>query len=218
MKEIKPYLLNWIFNNAKKGAKPPKPVLPDGIKFGSTASTSVNFDWLVKVDTSNIVDCSSMFRGCTALTTIPLFDTSNCSNMNHVFHGCTNLTSIQAYNTSKVVTLGSAFQQCTSLVTAPNWDLSSAEIADYLFADCSNLENVFEYNTTKITTLAIAFRNCSKLTNESLNNILAMCSKATQYTATKTLKAIGLSQTQATTCQSLSNWNDFVAAGWSTGY
>lgn len=35
---------------------------------------------------------------------------------------------------------------------------------------------------------------------------------------TKTLKYMGISSTQATTCQSLSNWSAFTAAGWTTGY
>lgn len=34
----------------------------------------------------------------------------------------------------------------------------------------------------------------------------------------KILAYIGLSSAQATTCQTLSNWDAFVAAGWSTGY
>lgn len=62
------------------------------------------------------------------------------------------------------------------------------------------------------------FSRCSSLSNESLNNILEMCINATSYTGTKTLKQIGLTSSQATTCQSLSNWNDFVTAGWTTGY
>ena len=62
------------------------------------------------------------------------------------------------------------------------------------------------------------FSNCTSLSNESLNNVLAMCTNATSYTGTKTLKYIGINATQATTCQSLSNWSAFVAAGWTTGY
>ena len=34
----------------------------------------------------------------------------------------------------------------------------------------------------------------------------------------KRLKGIGLTQEQAEKCQTLSNWSDFVAAGWTTGY
>ena len=62
------------------------------------------------------------------------------------------------------------------------------------------------------------FNNCPKLSDNSLNNIMQMCINAVSYTGTKTLKYIGLSQTQATTCQSLSNWSAFTNAGWTTGY
>ena len=62
------------------------------------------------------------------------------------------------------------------------------------------------------------FDNCTSLTDDSLNNILAMLTNATAYTRTKTLKYIGLSKTQATTCTTLSNWAACEAAGWTTGY
>lgn len=62
------------------------------------------------------------------------------------------------------------------------------------------------------------FKNCTSLSNDSLNNILAMLTNATAYTGTKTLKYIGLSETQATTCTTLSNWTACETAGWTTGY
>lgn len=34
----------------------------------------------------------------------------------------------------------------------------------------------------------------------------------------KTLKALNLTSSQATRCQSLSNYQDFINAGWTTGY
>jgi hypothetical protein len=46
-----------------------------------------------------------------------------------------------------------------------------------------------------------------------------MCATAVQLSGSdKTLKNIGLSSTQATTCITLSNWADLEAAGWTTGY
>lgn len=62
------------------------------------------------------------------------------------------------------------------------------------------------------------FYNCIKLSDESLNNILAMCANATSYTDTKTLERIGLTSEQATKCTTLSNYSAFTAAGWTTGY
>ena len=64
------------------------------------------------------------------------------------------------------------------------------------------------------------FKGCNNLSNESLNNILQMCINATRitYAAYKKLSYIGLTQEQAERCQSLSNYEAFIAAGWVTGY
>jgi hypothetical protein len=62
------------------------------------------------------------------------------------------------------------------------------------------------------------FYGCISLSDESLNNILAMCTNATKITSNKTLEYIGLTSDQATRCQSLSNYSAFTAAGWTTGY
>ena len=62
------------------------------------------------------------------------------------------------------------------------------------------------------------FKNCTSLSDGSLNNILTICTNATSYPSTKTLKYIGLSEEQATKCQSLSNYQAFLDAGWTTGY
>jgi len=62
------------------------------------------------------------------------------------------------------------------------------------------------------------FIHCENLSNESLNNVLQMCINATSYAGTKTLKYIGLTIAQANICQSLSNWQEFLDAGWTAGY
>ena len=47
---------------------------------------------------------------------------------------------------------------------------------------------------------------------------LSMSTKSGQITSNKTLKYIGLTEEQATICQSLSNYQAFTNAGWTTGY
>lgn len=78
-----------------------------------------------------------------------------------------------------------------------------------------DLSQMDSYNATSLTNM---FYNCYSLNNNSLNSILDFCARAVSYTGTKTLRYLGLSQTQATTCQTLSNWNKFTSAGWTTGY
>jgi len=99
-----------------------------------------------------------------------------------------------------------------------NVDSSNVTNMDSMFSDCTNLTTIPLLDTSNVTSMGNMFRGCPNLSSDSLNNILAMCIGATNYTGTKTLKQLGLSETQAETCQTLSNWDAFVAAGWSTGY
>ena len=147
-----------------------------------------------QLDTSKVTNMSQMFNGCTNLTTIPLLDTSNVTNMNGMFYGCTNLTEIPLLDTNSVTNMQSMFKGCTNLTTIPQLD------------------------TNSVTNMSSMFLNCPNLSDESLNNILAMCKNATSYTGTKTLKYIGLTSEQATKCTTLSNYSAFTSAGWTTGY
>ena len=124
----------------------------------------------------------------------PLLDTSSVTNMESMFTSCTNLTTIPLLNTSKVTNMTLMFASCTNLTTIPLLDTSS------------------------VTGMTKTFYGCTSLSDESLNNILAMCKNATSYPYTKTLKQIGLTSDQATKCTTLSNYQAFTAAGWTTGY
>lgn len=170
-------------------------VLPNGIKFGTYASTNSDMSWLSNVDTSNLTTMARMFYSCENLVTVAFFDTSNVTDMDNLFYGC------------------------TSLVTAPEMDTSNVTMIRSLFYGCTSLVNVPVYNIESATSFGNMFSNCSNLSNESLNHILAMCASLTAtVTLAKTLKKIGLSQSQATTCTGLSNWASAQSAGWTTGY
>lgn len=91
----------------------------------------------------------------------------------------------------------------------------------YCFEYCDKLVNVPLYNVSSVGNGGLngMFNQCPRLSNDSLNNIMAMClTNENQWASNKNLKAIGLSSTQATTCTSLSNWAALSAAGWTTGY
>ena len=154
----------------------------------------VKKDGTVLLDTSNVTNMNSMFGDCTSLITIPLLDTSNVTDMRYMFQDCTSLTAIPLLDTSKVTNMRYMFYGCTNLTTIPLLD------------------------TGKVTYMDNMFQNCTSLSDESLNNILAMCKNATSYTGTKTLKYIGLTSEQANKCKTLSNYSAFTAAGWTTGY
>ena len=113
------------------------------------------------------------------------------------------------------------FWGCTNLTTIPLLDTSNVTSMEYMFYNCENLTTIPLLNTSNVTNMSQmfgGFNGCTSLTDESLNNILAMCKNATSYTDTKTLRYIGLTSTQANKCKTLSNYSAFTSAGWTTGY
>ena len=170
------------------------------------------------LDTSNVTKMNHMFSSCFNLTTIPLLDTSNVTDMVSIFNGCTSLTSVSQLDTSNVTNMDYMFYDCKSLTTIPLLDTSSATDTSYMFGNCTSLTSVPQFDTSNVTNMRSMFNNCSSLNNESLNNILAMCANAVKITSNKTLKYIGLTEEQAQICTTLSNYQAFTNAGWTTGY
>lgn len=166
--------------------------LPDGIVNQSNLITSIvkiNEDLIFSGTTAQYKFCD-----CSSLQYIKSINTSNVTDMQYMFKGCRSLKTIPVLDTSKVTAMIRMFQNCTSLTTIPILD------------------------TSKVTHPYNMFLNCSNLSDESLNNILAMCISAVKITSNKTLQYIGLTSEQATRCQSLSNYQAFLDAGWVTGY
>lgn len=169
-------------------------------------------------DTGKVTNMQTMFSSCSSLVEVPLFDTSKVTNMQEMFSSCSKLETIPLFDTSNVTNIASMFSGCSNLKTIPLLDTSNVINIFFVFINCSKLKNVPVLDISKATNIMSMFNNCTALSNESLNNILAMCIGATSYTGTKTLKTIGISSSQATTCQSLSNYQAFLNAGWTTGY
>lgn len=176
-----------------------KVVLPDGVRFYTTTAT--NMDWLADVDTSQITSFSAFFRSCRQITSLPYFDASNGTNFSQMCQSALALVSFPQIDTSNGTNFYQMFAGCQALVDVPVLDWSKATSLQYAFGVSSQ-------------------DACTNLSNESLNNILEMCANATAYIqqgTNMTLRYIGLTSAQATTCQTLSNWDAFVAAGWSSG-
>lgn len=146
---------------------------------------------------STITDMTRKYINNKNLNYFPLVNTSNVTAMTQAFD-TSDIQSIDAINTSKVLYFTQAFQNCNYLKDVPVFNFSSV---------------------TSTSNLYRMFYQCNRLTDTSLNNILASCILATNIiTGTKTLKYIGLTQAQAETCQTLSNYQAFLDAGWTTGY
>lgn len=144
------------------------------------------------------------------------------TSLEKAFYEWKGLKIVKNIVTSNSTNFNSIFRSCQRLITAPIMNTSKGKDFAYMFMECTNLQNVPVYdlsciNLTNGDKLQLAFYGCTSLTNESLNNILASCISATNITRNKTLSNLGLSSTQIATCQTLSNWAAFVAAGWSTG-
>ena len=144
---------------------------------------------------ASITSMYQKFRDDTALIYMPLVDTSNVTNMGNTFMSCTLLRTIPKLDTSRVTNMATMFYGCGRLIDLPVLD------------------------TSNVTTMSGMFQNGgNSLTNDSLNNLLKMCANATSYTGTKTLADLKLLQAKATICETLSNYQEFLDAGWSIGY
>ena len=66
-------------------------------------------------DTSKGIRFTSMFQGCSSLTTIPQLDTSNGTNFSYMFNSCSNLTNIPQLDTSNGTSFIHMFYNCTDL-------------------------------------------------------------------------------------------------------
>ena len=138
-----------------------------------------------------------------------------------LFSNATNLTTILNLNTEGSTSFSSTFSECSSLETLPNINASNSTNFSSMCSNCTSLKNVPIFDMVKCSAYQNSniFSGCPLLTNESLNNILASLLTAKNIVSTqKTLAKIGLSETQATTCTTLSNWQALANKGWTTGY
>lgn len=198
-----------------------------------------NLDEIPLLDTSNVTNMGSMFSGCDSLTTIPQLNTNQVINMSNMFANCKNLQTVPQLNTSNVTIMTSMFSGCRSLQTiplldtknvtstnnmlsyctnlqvVPQLDISKVTNTARMFGDCTNLVTIPVLNISSATTIGNTFINCPNLSDDSLNNILATCLTAK---TSRTLEYIGLTQEQAEKCTTLSNYEAFTSAGWTTGY
>lgn len=145
---------------------------------------------------SSLTSFGYKFQNDRKLLFFPYVDTSNFTSMSQAFSYST-IQSIAPIDSSKATNFLQMFNGCVNLRDVPELDASLAASGNAMW-------NIFNA--------------CTNLTDVSLNNIMKMCISAINYTGTKTLKDIGLTSAQATTCQGLSNYQDFLAAGWTTGY
>lgn len=128
----------------------------------------------------NVSNVASLWRGCTAMTTVPAdYFPSSCTNsisVGNMFNGCTSLKSLPAgllKNMTDITTALSMFTNCSSLETLPEGFFDAmvgcTNIKE-MFKGCTSLESLpaglFD-KMTSITATASAFYGCTGFTDES---------------------------------------------------
>ena len=115
--------------------------------YGCSSLLSIDIGDIV----SNGTDASNQYRGCTALTTVPLFNLSKCTSTRSMFASCTSLTSIPLLNLSSVTNAFAMFYQCNGLTTVPLFNLSSVTNAAGMFSQCTGLTTIPLLNLSNCT-------------------------------------------------------------------
>ena len=115
------------------------------------------------LDSSNVTNMSTMFNGCTSLTTVPQMNTDSVTNMSYMFNGCTSLTTVPQMNTDSVTNMSYMFKGCTSLTTVPQMNTNSVTNTSSMFDGCTSLTTVPQMNTGNVTNMISMFKGCSSL-------------------------------------------------------
>lgn len=158
------------------------------------AFANVNVQETSTMNAKVLTNAGSYFEIKNLIVELPTIDFSNMTVLSNAFSNFATLKKVNLTGTNNVTNLF------------------------HCFYFCNDLEDLNAFDTSSVGNFNATFTGCNSLTNESLNNILEMCINAISYEGTKTLLQLGLSSAQATRCQSLSNYQAFLDAGWATGY
>jgi len=175
-----------------------------------------------KLNLSATGSMASAFADCTRLKRIEDgLDTSSVTSIAEAFRACSSLEYIRELDLSACTSCYRAFQNCTSLESAPylNNILQNVDFAQ-MFWNCSSLKDLPFIRLSSASNLTNMFQGTgSNLDENSRKNLLWMLTGCT-YSRTKTLAHLGFTSSMysAASWQALSNYNDFVSAGWSIGY
>ena len=133
---------------------------------------------LASFKTSNVTDMSSMFSGCSKLTSLDLttFNTENVQNNCSMFKDCSSLTSLTFGNfyVGFSTNLSAMFQGCSALTSVDLSKFNTANVIDmqYMFDGCKSLASldVSMFDTGNVLNMCNMFSGCSSLTELDLMN------------------------------------------------
>ena len=124
---------------------------------GCTSLTSVDLD-----DYTDVTDAASMFKGCTSLTTVTSTQNLAITNATSMFEGCTSLTTGDLQHFVVTTTASSMYKSCTALITISNY-MVSLQYASSMFERCSLLTNMPDFSHAQLRSFERAFYDCYKL-------------------------------------------------------
>ena len=134
---------------------------------------SIDFN---NLGTSNVINMSGMFEGCTRLTALDLtpLDTQNVTDMSHMFLACIGLTNLDLtpLDTSNVTNMDSMFGYCSGLTNLNLSPLNTRNVTNMssMFSGCSGLTalDLSSLNTQNVKDMSSMFGYCSGLTTLDL--------------------------------------------------
>lgn len=117
---------------------------------------------LDKLNTSNVIDMTSMFEYCSALTSLDLtgLNTSKAKNMYLMFSDCSSLRdlNLSTLNTGNVENMRAMFHGCISLtymdLSGSGFNTSNVTNMSQMFYGCDNLATIVagnNFDTSKVT-------------------------------------------------------------------
>ena len=147
-------------------------------------------DFPTNVEFPDLTSCDSMFFGCSALTSVPLFDTSNVTIMNFMFGDCSKLTTVPLFNTSNVTYMIGMFQNCSALTSVPLFDTSNVTDMSWMFGECHKLTTVPLFDTSKVTNMQETFRSCNILVTVPQFDTSNVTNMSSMFTSCKKLTTV----------------------------
>ena len=108
-------------------------------------TTIVNIEYL---NTANVENMSSMFRGCESLESLDLtsFNTSRVMDMSYMFYNCYDLEALDlsSFDTRSVTTMDEMFAGCESLISldVTGFETFDLESMNFMFAGCSSISSL----------------------------------------------------------------------------
>ena len=130
------------------------------------------------LNTENVTNMGSLFKGCSALTELDLthFNTANVTYMGQMFEGCATLKTLdlKSFNTTNVEGFYDMFRGCIALETIDlsNFNTSNVKSMFAMFYQCSALKSIDlkSFNTSNVTNMTSMFADCKALTSLDLRS------------------------------------------------